>query len=108
MSRLAVPVFHAVALLATVGLAFFRQLCLPLLACCAPQFAAGKWESIHPAYQTSRRAAYSCTAALVQDAVLARYVAEAAAPQLPDVNHRDHQDCTPLHVALLHGAALSC
>ena len=39
-----------------------------------------------------------------QDDILAKYVAEANAPQLPDVDARDHQECTPLHVALLHGA----
>ncbi len=41
---------------------------------------------------------------VLQDDVLARYVAEASAPQLPNPNQRDHQECTPLHVALLHGA----
>lgn len=35
--------------------------------------------------------------------MLARYVAEANRPQLPDVDLRDHHECTPLHVALLHG-----
>lgn len=30
-------------------------------------------------------------------------MAEANAPQLPDVDGRDHGECTPLHVALLHG-----
>ncbi|PSC72014.1 histone deacetylase [Micractinium conductrix] len=37
------------------------------------------------------------------DPILARYVAEANAPQLPDPDQRDSQDCTPLHVALLYG-----
>ncbi|KAI3431427.1 hypothetical protein D9Q98_004480 [Chlorella vulgaris] len=37
------------------------------------------------------------------DDILARYAAEAAAPQLPDVDLRDYQECTALHVALLHG-----
>lgn len=38
-----------------------------------------------------------------QDDALARYAAQAAARQLPDIDQRDCQECTPIHVALLHG-----
>lgn len=40
----------------------------------------------------------------MQDPILAKYVAEANKPELPNVDGRDHHECTPFHVALLHGA----